>query len=845
MAHKIKGHVVLQKKNFLDFKDFAASVADNLHELVRKGVSIQLVGANIDPHTGTGNLGEPAVLEKWLSTHEGLLAGENAYQVECKWDSRYGTPVAFFIRNSHHSEFYLKSLTLHHEGTTVHFDCNSWVYPVNKYKADRVFFSNQSYLPGDTPPALVNLRSRELEILRGNGHGTREEWDRVYDYDVYNDLGDPDKDNELKRPVLGGSEEYPYPRRCRTGRPPTETDPASESRLPLVSLNIYVPRDERFGRVKFSDFLAYSLKSILQFVVPQVTSVFDSTPKEFDSFEDIMKLYTDGIRLPENHVIEAAKDFIPLELIKQFLKTEGEPLHKYPYPQVIEADQHAWRKDEEFAREMLSGVNPVRIERLHSFPPKSKLDPNVYGPQSSSITAAHIEKNLAGLTANEALEKNKLFILDHYESLIPYINQINALASSKTYATRTILFLKEDGTLKPVAIELSLPPSEGRPSVRKVLTPSEEGPQGALWQLAKAYVAVNDSGIHELISHWLKTHASTEPYIIAANRQLSVMHPVYKLLSPHFVDTLNINALSRQILINAGGILENSVFSGKYSMEMSAVVYKDWRFDQEGIPADLLKRGMATVDESMPHGLKLIIEDYPYAVDGLEIWSAIESWVREYLSIYYNNDELVRADTELQAWWHEVRYVGHADKKDETWWYKMDSVAELEKTITTIIWVASALHAATNFGQFAYSGYMPNRPAVSRKLLPEEGSEEFSELATNPDLVFLKTVANRFQATLGMSIIEILSRHSTAEVYLGQRDTSGWTENNRILEAFERFGCRLKEIEKIISERNEDAKLKNRSGPAQVPYTLLYPSTSDVSHKGGMTGRGIPNSVSI
>lgn len=842
---KVEGTVVLMKKNVLDFNDFNASVLDGFLELLGQKVSFQLISAiNGDPANGLqGKLGRPAYLENWITTSTPLVAGESAFKVTFDWDNEIGVPGAFLIKNNHHSEFYLKSLTLEDvpgQGR-VHFVCNSWVYPADKYGKDRVFFSNKTYLPSDTPVPLLKYRENELVNLRGDGKGELQEWERVYDYAYYNDLGDPDKNAKYARPVLGGSSEYPYPRRGRTGRPPTKTDPNTESRLELLmSLNIYVPRDERFGHLKLSDFLAYALKSVGQFLKPELESLFDSTPSEFDSFKDVLKLYEGGIKLPDG-LLKDIRDNIPAEMLKEVFPTDGEGLLKYPMPQVIKEDRSAWRTDEEFAREMLAGVNPVDISRLKEFPPTSKLDPKVYGDQNSTITREHIENSLDGLTIEEALEKNKLFILDHHDAILPYLRRINS-TTTKTYASRTLLFLKNDGALKPLVIELSLPHPEGDQygAISKVYTPAEQGIEGSIWQLAKAYVAINDSGYHQLISHWLNTHAVIEPFVIATNRQLSVLHPIYKLLQPHFRDTMNINAFARQILINGGGILEATVFPAKYSMEMSSVVYKDWVFPEQALPADLLKRGMAVKDPNSPHGLRLVIEDYPYAVDGLEIWSAINSWVKDYCSFYYETDSVVQKDAELQSWWKELREQGHGDKKDEPWWPKMQTREELVETCTLIIWIASALHAAVNFGQYPYAGYLPNRPTLSRRFMPEEGTPEYDELKSDPDNVYLKTITAQLQTLLGVSLIEILSRHSTDEVYLGQRDSREWTFDTKPLEAFDRFGKKLAEIEDRIVTMNNDKKWKNRVGPVKVPYTLLYPTS-----EGGPTGKGIPNSVSI
>lgn len=224
----------------------------------------------------------------------------------------------------------------------------------------------QTYLPGDTPAPLRPYREDELRHLRGEDvTETLQEWDRVYNYAYYNDLGNPDAGPEMARPVLGGSAEYPYPRRGRTNRPPTKTgnavnidskqsfkpkqlinacmltissvvaaDPNSESRL-ILGLDIYVPRDERFGHVKMSDFLTYSIKALIQSLKPILDAILAQTRNEFDSFEEVFRLYEGGLPVPNVPLLDELKERIPFEMVKEMLRTEGnQRLLKFPLPHV-------------------------------------------------------------------------------------------------------------------------------------------------------------------------------------------------------------------------------------------------------------------------------------------------------------------------------------------------------------------------------------------------------------------------------------------------------------------------------------------------------------------------------
>jgi linoleate 9S-lipoxygenase len=113
------------------------------------------------------------------------------------------------------------------------------------------------------------------------------------------------------------------------------TDPHTEKRLPLLSLDIYVPRDERFGHLKFSDFLAYALKSLVQILLPEIKSLCDKTINEFDTFEDVLKLYEGGIKLPNKPTLHKIRDHVPWEMLRELVRNDGERFLKFPKPDVI------------------------------------------------------------------------------------------------------------------------------------------------------------------------------------------------------------------------------------------------------------------------------------------------------------------------------------------------------------------------------------------------------------------------------------------------------------------------------------------------------------------------------
>ncbi|CAK8566861.1 unnamed protein product [Lathyrus sativus] len=350
MSHtNVKALVSVKQSDGGIINNIVTDIVGNSH------LVLELVSADLHPKTKS----EKETIK--AHAHE-TQKNENDVQFETtfKLPADFGNVGAVLVQNEHDKEIFLNNIVLDgFPNGPIHLSCQSWIQPNHSDSpTERVFFTNKMYLPSQTPSGLTKLRENELKELRGNGEGERKKSDRIYDYDVYNDLGDPDISTELKRPVLGSTKQYPYPRRCRTGQTHSDVDQLYEKRS---TLDFYVPRDESFSETKQTQFNASTISLGLTTIIQSLDSILTDLKLGFASFEDIDAIYKEGFQLP---TLESNDSTILQKVIPKFIKDadDSKDILRFDTPESFKRDRFFWFSDVEFARETLAGANPYGIE---------------------------------------------------------------------------------------------------------------------------------------------------------------------------------------------------------------------------------------------------------------------------------------------------------------------------------------------------------------------------------------------------------------------------------------------------------------------------------------------------
>ncbi len=365
--------------------------------------------------------------------------------------------------------------------------------------------------------------------------------------------------------------------------------------------------------------------------------------------------------------------------------------------------------DREFARQRLAGQNPMMLRQIQ---PTDAPWLDTWQPCLDGRSPKRLD--LAQAAANQ-----QLFVAEY-----PLLQQLTPadLQPGRYVGSPVALFQTTTaGGLEPVLIQVE-------PGRVVLPAPTDE------WMQAKLYVQVADVTYHELIVHLADTHLSMEAFAIATPRQLPPNHPLYRLLRPHLRYLLAINTRGNEVLLSPGAAIDNLMApTREASLALINRAYRATEFGAAALPTNLKQRGVEAGT----------LADYPYRDDALLLWAAIARYVTQFLTRDYPDDQAVQRDPYLQAWAAELgeplTQRPASDFPQAPDWVpphlataagltpelcpaygrvpgfpaQLTSVQHVIDIATQIIFTCGPQHAAVNFSQFDYVGYVPNGPLAA------------------------------------------------------------------------------------------------------------------------------------
>ncbi|XP_054617013.1 arachidonate 12-lipoxygenase, 12R-type-like [Dunckerocampus dactyliophorus] len=441
---------------------------------------------------------------------------------------------------------------------------------------------------------------------------------------------------------------------------------------------------------------------------------------------------------------------------------------------LSETVSRLWRNDDFFAYQFLNGVNVYMIRRC------SKLPSNF--PVTEDMVSPFLDN---GTTLTKEMERGNIFIVD-YKIMEGLPTATMDGKRVPLTAALCLLYMTAKKKLMPIAIQLGQTPSEDNP----IFLPSDSEVD---WLLARLYVRHADTLSSQLVSHLHNTHLIAEVFTVATLRNLPMIHPLYKLLIPHHRSTLYANTIARAILYGPGRALDNTSLSAEGQVPLMRRALAQLTYDSLCPHKDLEARGL----EAVPN--------FYYRDDALRLWNIIHSFVTAVVSYYYPLDSEVVADSELQEWVEEIFNYGFLGNVSSGFPSSFQTVEELIKYVTMVIFTSSARHASVNMGQMDYLAWIPNAPLLLHRAPPSVKGN-----ATMDDL--LLTLPNKSIGTLSMSLAWFLGKKYDDFVPLGQYPQH--FSEPATLRMIEDFQAELSTLSEAIVNRNKELEL---------PYLYLNP----------------------
>lgn len=450
--------------------------------------------------------------------------------------------------------------------------------------------------------------------------------------------------------------------------------------------------------------------------------------------------------------------------------------------------QH-WKEDFMFGYQFLNGCNPVMIKSCKELPKNF--------PVTTEMVHLCLERDL---TLEQEIEEGNIFLVDYKILDGISANKTDPCTLQYICAPLCLLYSNLDRKIIPIAIQLQQEPGPENP----IFLPTDEKYD---WLLAKIWVRSSDFHVHQTVSHLLQTHLISEVFAIAMYRQLPAVHPVFKLLVPHVRFTIAINTKAREELICECGLFDkaNATGGGGHAQLVQRAT-KKMTYQSLCFPEAIKVKGMDN---------KKTVPYYYYRDDGIAVWDVVESFITDIVNIYYESDEAVKTDKELQAFVKDVFVYGLRASDSSGFPQTLDSKNALAEYLTVVIFTASAAHAAINFGQYDWCSWIPNSPPTMRCPPPTEKGVVTIEY-------IIESLPDRGRSCWHLGAVWALSQFQDNELFLGMYPDEHFIEKPA-KEAMAKFRKNLDVITSEIKERNKNKKL---------PYYYMSPDRT-------------PNSVAV
>ncbi|KAI9984768.1 hypothetical protein PInf_006196 [Phytophthora infestans] len=282
---------------------------------------------------------------------------------------------------------------------------------------------------------------------------------------------------------------------------------------------------------------------------------------------------------------------------------------------LIDTPQAFDNSDENFGA-MRLGIRGYKIKLVNGCEWSDLLD---------SLSDSLVLEQCNDPTVDAAISNHKVFVQD-FSSMGQYTD------SNKTeskYAPNVVgFFCNNDakGLLLPLAIKI----------VDTGLTYTKEDSAGE-WQLAKMALDATELNFQQMF-HLVHTHMVSIPIQVEMMRSMATEHPIYALLDYHFFGDMALEYLGGVILFSVDSPYDQSMALG--ASGSMRYIYDEFSNTsmKNDFPAEIAKNGL----EYLPN--------HRYVKYGATYYSIIKTFVTSYVKAYYDSEEAIQSDSELQTW---------------------------------------------------------------------------------------------------------------------------------------------------------------------------------------------------